>query len=345
MNTMMEKEIFSQPAALKNTYDTNLVLAEKLAGIIKRQDISQIIVAARGSSNNASLYFKYLCEINVGIPVNFVYPSIITQYKGKLKMKDACVFGVSQSGKALDVRTVLKEAQAQGAVTVAITNDLTSPMALETQYHFYLDVEEEQALAATKTYTAEMLVLQMIVNALLDENTHLPAKMPPVNEYIKQVLDLKPQITELADKYVESDEMIILGRGLNLSSANEIALKLQETCYINARSYAISDFHHGPFAIVNEKSRILILAMNDAVYEDAVNMIEKLKPSKADVTVFTDNKELLNHCEGILLPHVEEIYTPYLCVTAGQLLSCILSQKRGINPDSPRGLNKVTITI
>lgn len=344
MITIMEKEIFSQPAALKNTYDTNLVLAEKLAGLIKKQDISQIIVAARGSSNNASLYFKYLCEISVGIPVNFIYPSIITQYKGKLKMKDACVFGVSQSGKALDVQMVLKEAQAQGAVTVAITNDLTSPMALETQYHFYLDVEEEQALAATKTYTAEMLVLQMIVNALNDENTHLPAKMPPVSEYIKKVLDSKPRISELADKYVDCDEMIILGRGLNLSSANEIALKLQETCYINARSYAISDFHHGPFAIVNDKTRILILAMNDAVYGDAVAMIEKLKPSGADITVFTDNEQLYRDCDGLLLPSVEEIYTPYLCATAGQLMSCILSQKRGINPDCPRGLNKVTIT-
>lgn len=344
MTTIMEKEIFSQPEVLPVAYRENLAPVHALAKEIKERRISQILVAARGSSNNAALYFKYLCEITVGLPVNFIYPSIITQYRGKLNIKNACVIGVSQSGKALDVITVLEEGKAQGSLTAAVTNYPDSPLARAAEHRMYLNVGEERALAATKTFSAQMLVLYMLVAALENTDSMPDAAIPPVAELIEKTLESRDSVSAVADKYTGSSELIILARGLNLSVANEIALKLQETCYINARGYSISDFHHGPFALVNKKSQILIIAVTDHVYDDAVQMIEKILPTGADITVLTDKPELYGRFGGLLLPHAPERLMPFAAASAGQLMSCLLSVKRGIDPDKPRGLSKVTVT-
>lgn len=339
--SIMEREIFSQEKVLKNTYDTNLLLVENLAAKIKNKDLNQIVVVARGSSNNACMYFKYLCEIYVGIPVNFVHPSIITQYNGKLSFRNSLVIGVSQSGKAFDVSMVLKEAYRQGALTVAITNDLASPMALDTQYHFYLDVDKEESAPATKTFTAEMLLLEMIVEALLDENNKLPVRNSKIVDLVKETLKCEDRICAVTDSFIKINDVHILARGLNLAIANEFALKLQETCYMNAMSHAISDFYHGSIALVNETSHIIIIAMMDKVYADALEMIKRLRPLNAVITIITDNEELAAHCDhSILLPTAGEQITPFAVAVASQLFACDLSVKRGINPDAPRGMKK-----
>lgn len=345
MASVTAREIFSQGTVLKNTYETNLVLAEKLAAIIKKRKINQIVVAARGSSNNACLYFKYICEIFAGIPVNFAHPSVVTLYQGKLNLKNTVVIGVSQSGRAADVKTVLAGAAAQGAITVAITNDLTSPLALGTQYHFYLDVDEEKGVAATKTFTAQMLVLEMIVEALAADNCRLPARNQKLPVLINQVLELKPQIDALAEHFVDVNEVFLLSRGINLAIGNEIALKLQEMCYINARNYAISDFHHGPIALVSEKSRIIILSTLGHTERDVLEIVETIRPTGADITAICDSTELAAMCNrGVILPAGDETFSPFACVVAGQLLACSLAEKRSLDPDSPRRMKKPTIT-
>lgn len=346
MQTIMEKEILSQSKVLQQTYETNLELAEKLAKVIKQKNIRQIIVAARGSSNNACTYFKYMCEIYAGIPVSFVHPSVITMYNGKLDMSGCVVLGVSQSGQALDVRTVLTKATKQGAITVAITNNLTSPMALETQYHFYLDVEEEKSVAATKTFTAQMLVLEMIVMALISPENRLPYGLKDIPALLEKTFALRESLEKLADHLAEQSQVIILSRGLNLAVGREIALKLQETCYINARSYAISDFYHGPFALAGEGTHILILAMEGETMRDAVDMVNALRPTGVDISLLTQNKTLAAQFpnSSVILPSSSEILSPFVSTVAGQILALSLSIRRGINPDSPRGLKKVTIT-
>lgn len=346
MESIMEREILSQSKVLNQTYDTNLELAEKLAKVIKQKNVKQIIVAARGSSNNACIYFKYMCEIYAGIPVSFVHPSVITMYDGKLDMSGAVVLGVSQSGQALDVRTVLQKAQKQGAITVAITNSLTSPMALETQYHFYLDVDEEKSVAATKTFTAQMLVMEMIVMALLSPESRLPYGLEKIPELLEKTYALRDKIENLANHLLDQDQVIILSRGLNLAVGKEIALKLQETCYVNASSYAISDFYHGPFALVGENTHILILAMEGDTMKDSLDMINALRPTGADISVLTQNEKLAKQftASSLVLPQSDEILSPFVATVAGQILAMLLSVKRGINPDSPRGLKKITIT-
>lgn len=341
----MYREILSQSKVLKNTYETNQELAQRLAKNIKDKKIKQIFVVARGSSNNACMYFKYLCEILVGIPVNFVNPSVITAYKGKLDMSNSVVIGVSQSGKALDVQLVLFEASKQGATCVAVTNSLTSSLSLTTQYHFYLDVEEEISVAATKTFTAQMLVLQMIVFALADEKTHLPSKLPILPSLLDSTFELAPQLDILADKLLVAKELFVLSRGLALAVGDEIALKLQETCYLNARSYAISNFHHGPFALVNADSNILLIALNGQTYLDNQEIFNKLSSVGCNIYTISQSQELVSSSAfGVLLPECDQFYAPFSAVVAGQLLANSLSLKRSLNPDSPRGLSKVTIT-
>lgn len=346
MKTIMENEILSQSRVLMRTYESNLDLAERLAKVIKSKNIRQIIVAARGSSNNACIYFKYMCEIYAGIPVSFVHPSVVTMYNGKLDMSGCVVLGVSQSGQATDVRAVLDRAQKQGAITVALTNSLTSPMALKTQYHFYLDVDEEKSVTATKTFTAQMLVLNMIVSALISPETKLPYSLKDIPRLIEKTFALRLDIEKLADHLTAQNEILILSRGLNLAVGAEIALKLQETCYVNARNYAISDFYHGSIALAGEGTHFLVLAMEGEAMKDAVEIIKALQPTGADISLLTQDVKLAEKykASSVLLPPSSEILSPFVSTVAGQMLALLLSARRGIDPDSPRRVRKIILT-
>lgn len=343
MKTLMEQEIFSQKNVLDNTLAANADVIAKLGELVRTNKPSHIIMVARGSSDNACMYFKYMCEVYCGIPVVFFHPSVITLYNSNYDFANSIVIGVSQSGKALDVLTVMQQAEKCGAPTVAVTNFVDSPMALNADYHLFLNVGEEKSVAATKTFSAQMFVLGMLVYAISGKSFDKTAEQ--IDDVIGKVLDNPTQIIKVADKFVNVDQAIILARGINLCIANELALKFQETCYINARSYAISDFHHGPFALANPKMHFIIIAMDDVTKKDAVEMVEKLRPTGSDVTIVTDDEEVAKLSgSSIVIPKCEDATAPFATVVAGQLLVCNLSGRRGINPDSPRGLNKVTIT-
>ncbi|MDD3831310.1 MAG: SIS domain-containing protein [Clostridia bacterium] len=345
METIMSKEIYSQSVLLNRTYATNLALAQELAQIIKDRNIRHIVMVARGSSNNACIYFKYLCEIFVGITVTFVHPSVVTVYNGKLNMQDSMVVGVSQSGRAVDVGIVLNVARSQGAITVGITNDLTSPIALNTMYSFYLDVEQEQALPATKSYTAEMLVLYMIVRALMDDNCTIPTNLPELKPMLDKVYNLREDMRAIAQQFATVQDMIVLSRGICLGVGREIALKLQETCFIPAQSFAISDFYHGPIAMLNEKIPVLIVASNDITIADVSSLIDMLKPTGCNITIFTPNTLIANKCDNsIIVPCVDDMLTPIALAVAGQMFALYVSNSKGLNPDSVRRLSKVVIT-
>lgn len=342
--TMMEAEIGQQPEALKKCYETNIGLIKEIAKVARERRINHIMMAARGSSDNASNYFKYLCEIYVGIPVSFAAPSVLTLYEGKLNLYGTMVVGVSQSGKAADVIAILDCAKRQGGVTVAVTNNTSSPMASAADYHIYLNVGEEKSVAATKTYTAQMYVLGQLAAEIADSD-ELRKALADVPALIKKVIDLKDSIGESSKRYQSATDCYVLARGINYAAAQETGLKIQETTYIKARAYAISDFHHGPFAVVDENTKVLILAPADRTAADSLEMIEKVKATGADVTVFTDNKALADKADStVLLPACPECVNPFVYVACAQLFACNLSVTRGINPDAPRGLKKVTIT-
>ncbi len=341
--TKMEQEIGAQAAALKHTAEVNAAKITALADEIKKKGIGQIMVAARGSSDNACNYFKYLCEIYAGIPVSFAAPSVLTLYDGALNLKNMAVIGVSQSGAAADVISVIERAKACGGVTAAITNNPDSALSKAAAHSICMDVGEEKSVAATKTYTAQMYLLAMIADAL--SGGKLTAVLKGVPSLIEQTIaQSADSVKKAAARFVDVENCYVLSRGILYAAGQECSLKIQETTYTHARAYAISDFHHGPFAVVGEGTHIVMLCAAGRAGKDNAEMLSKLTVAGADVTAFTSDETLSDCAARVQIPASDEAIAPFAFVTAGQMFALNLSLARGLNPDSPRGLKKVTIT-
>lgn len=341
----MEKEIFEQGRVFADCLKYNEEILNKLSFEIHTKKFSAIVLAARGSSDNAGNYFKYAYESLVGTPVALAAPSVNTIYNGNLNLKNCLVIGVSQSGAAEDVMAVLDNAKKQKATTITITNNLNSKMAKMADYHLFCNAGEEVSVAATKTFTSEMFLLAEIAAKVSGNKEYIEnLQNLPVN--IEKIFTLHNKIEELAKKYKNVFSILVLARGLNYAIAQETALKLQETSYINARPYAASDFVHGPIAIVDDKTNIILLAPSGSTEKDMVNLKTRLLFAGAKIIMYTDKKEIAEGCaDSIILPVSGNDYiTPFYNVVISQMLACCLSVERGLNPDAPRGLKKVTIT-
>lgn len=343
--TIMEKEIFEQPSAVKDCFNVNKEKINELVKLIKDKNPSGILIAARGSSDNAGTYFKYAVESLSGIPVALAAPSTNTLYGRKLNLNNYVVIGISQSGAAEDVMAVLSNAKEQNALTVSVTNNSESKMANMTDFHLYCACGEEKSVAATKTFTTEMYLLGLLA-AGISGSDELYNGLAELSDKLKSVLYLKEDIKDLAHKYKEKTMFIVLARGLNFSIAQETSLKLQETCYVNARPYPASDFVHGPFALVDQNTNIIMLAPTGESMPDMMNLKKRLIETGANILIFTDDKDAASGCsDKVILPHADsDFYTPFYNVLVSQLFACYLSTAKGLNPDSPRGLKKVTIT-
>lgn len=343
--TLMEQEILEQSVVLKSCFEYNKETFEKIADAVRQKKITNAVIAARGSSDNASTFFKYCFESLAGLPVSLAAPGINTIYNSQLDLSDSLVLGVSQSGAAADVMAVLENAKACGAVTVSITNNLDSQMAKMADFHLYCNAGKELSVAATKTFTAQMFLLGYF-SAYYAQNAQARQELTQVADNLYKLFELKPAIQELAQKYKDLDSLIVLARGINYPIALETALKIQETTYINARGYAASDFHHGPFAIVDKNTPMLLIAPAGASQKDMQEMKQKLMNVGANIAVITNKAELAEGADESIIYDLDgsDYVTPFYNVVIAQMLACYISVAKGLNPDSPRGLKKVTIT-
>ncbi|XFA98614.1 SIS domain-containing protein [Candidatus Izemoplasma sp. B36] len=342
MITFMEKEIRSQSMVLKEPLMMNESLLNQIVKAYKDREINTIIYAARGSSDNAGVYFKYVIEINLGIPVSFSAPSIITIYSGKLSMKNTLVVGVSQSGEAEDVCIVLETAKKQGALTIGITNHMTSKLAKVSDFTLNLAVNKEISVAATKTYTAELVVLASLALKLCEQKNSTQRILDSI-DLIQQITVNNGFISNTIDKFYKLKKVFVLGRGYVYGVAKELALKFQETSYIQAQAFATSDFYHGPLAMLDQNSLVILLVSDDHSYNDSIDLLERVKSITNNVIVITDKPNL--ECKDkIVIPKTEEMLSPFLFAVACQMIALQLSLKNGFNPDKPRNLKKVTIT-
>ncbi|NLK17082.1 MAG: SIS domain-containing protein [Clostridiales bacterium] len=345
MSTLMEKEIFEQAKVLSDCLAYNGRALDELVDIINKGDFAGIMIAARGSSDNAGTYFKYAMESLTGIPVALAAPSVVTMYGKELKLKNYLVIGVSQSGAAEDVMAVLSEAKRQGAFTAALTNNLGSKMASMADCHLYCNAGEEKSVAATKTFLSQMYLLgQLAARAAGDAEVIRELDAIPRN--LEKVYALNDHIKGLAESIKGISWMIVLARGLNYAVAQETSLKLQETCYVNARPYAASDFLHGPFALVDENATLLLIAPSGPSQGDMLKLKERILAAEGKAIIYTDKEEFAQGCmaSAILPVSGSDYANPFYNALVSQLLACNLSLARGLNPDSPRGLKKVTIT-
>ncbi len=343
--TLMWKEIMEQPAVLKNCFDENYDTVLKIADTVKSQNIRYGVIAARGTSDHAGIYGKYMMETYAGIPVGLAAPSVTSMYGADINFSSGMVIGISQSGEAKDVLSVLKAANKKGAVTVGITNYVDSPIAKEANFHLWCNAGPEKSVAATKTFTAQMMILGMLAGALSESNAVFD-ELKKVPDLIKTTLDDHEKINGFVNRYTYAQEFFILARGFNYAIALESGLKIQETTYIRAKAYAVSDFYHGPFAMLTPQIPVIMYATEGPLLGDANNMLDKLADKNLEVIVVSNDQDSLNKgAESFKIPKCHVSVAPFLCAAFAQMFACKLSLSKRLNPDKPRDLNKVTITV
>jgi glutamine---fructose-6-phosphate transaminase (isomerizing) len=343
--TKMLSEIYEQPKIIQNIIENSHDIIHEVVSKIKEKTVTNVVIAARGTSDHAGIYGKYIIEHSIGIPVSLSAPSILTMYSKSINYKSSVVIGISQSGQAQDVLEVLSHAKSQGAITIGITNFNDSPIAQKCAFHLHTNAGLEKSVAATKTFTSQLAMLALLVSCWSKDDTILKL-LKQVPKKIKKVLDLESDIETAVQRYTYIEDCFVLSRGINYAIALESALKIQETSYVKAKGYSISDFHHGPFAMIDEHTPVLIYAPKGPAFSDSVEMIDKLKSVGAEIILISNDQQLLEKTQvSFEIPTVQsDIITPFFNVVFAQIFACKLSLAKGCDPDAPRGLNKVTIT-
>ena len=345
----LREEIREQPAALRRFIEEESANIRAVSRAIAGADALYAVIAARGTSDNAALYGRYLLEQFCNLPVSLAAPSVYTLYRSPPRLRRALVVGISQSGAGADVTEVVAEGRKQGALTVAITNYPDSPLAQAAEHVILLRAGEERSVAATKTYTAQLYALAWLSACLRDgagPGSPLAAALHAVPDQMAQVLALEETIAARAERYRYAHRLAVVGRGFNYSTAFEIALKLKELTYLLAEPYSSADFRHGPIAVVEPGFPILLVAPSGATLPDLEALHDDLAQRKAELLVISDQKELLQRAQvGMALPGgVPEWLSPLLAVVPGQLLAYYLALARDLDPENPRTLTKVTST-
>ena len=342
----MREEIFEQPRVLAGLIEAEWESIKGVAREVKRRGFQYMVIAARGSSDNAATYGKYLFAAHNRLSVALATPSLYTLYGTPPRLSGALVMGISQSGRSPDVVQVLADARRQGALTLAITNVADSPLAETAEYVILCHAGEERSIAATKTYTTQLMALALLSVALAEDEERLAA-INALPSALEETLGLEEVVERSAERYRYADKCVVLGRGYNYATAFEIALKLKELTYILAEPYSPADFAHGPIAVVEEGFPVILVAPTGQVYDDIYQLGETLREKGAELVVISDRDEVLALAKTPLrLPvAVEEWLSPITCVVPGQLLAHYLALAKGYDPDRPRGLRKVTLTI
>ncbi len=342
---MMWNEIMEQPAVMARCFEKNKNTVAEIVKQAKNQNIKLIYIAARGTSDHAAVYARYVFEITMGIPVALAAPSVFTVYGRQPDLSNALVIGISQSGKAADVLEVLKAANRQGALTVSITNFEDSPMAAEAKYHLFCDAGLEKSVAATKTFTSQIYLLARLAAEWTNDNK-LHGELSALPGQMAKALEIADIIKEKAERYRYMEHCFVLSRGVNYSIALEAALKIQETTYVKAKAYATSDFYHGPFAMIERNVPVILFAPEGPTLPYGKEMALKLADAGAELVVVSNNRELLDMGRSSFeIPYTDnDIISPFFNVAVAQMFACRLALARSLDPDKPRSLSKVTIT-
>jgi len=343
--SLMLQEIAEQPAALEKTIAEERAKIARLGEAIKQRDVDLIVLVARGSSDNAALFGRYLLEITTGIPVSLSAPSVHTIYQAKLNLKHALVVGVSQSGEGEDINQVLENARDCGAFTVGITNEPASSMVKLVDETLLMHGGREQSVAATKTFTGQMLLFYMLASALSTDGKAIDYSAIP--DLAARALEQKPALVELVQRYVFMENCVVVGRGLAYANAYEFALKLMETCYVVAERFSSADFLHGPLAMIERHFPVIVFAPPGAMLEGTKDLISRLQELHADTMAITGDIDTAVMCtRSIIIPRdIDEFLAPIPYIIPAQIFAALLAEAKGLDPDQPRSLSKVTRTL
>lgn len=341
---IMSGEMAEQPEVLRRILAEGAQPIRETAEEIAARNPRFVLLTARGTSDNAALYAKYLLEVLLGKPCGLTSMSTTTAYEAKADLTDCLVITVSQSGGSPDLVASTSAAREAGAITLAVTNNADSPLAAVSEFHIDVLAGPEKALPATKTYTAELLALYLFVEGMRGGNGPETAKALP--ELAESVLARQSEVKALAGRYRFADRMVITSRGYGYPTAKEAALKLMETSYIPALSYSGADLLHGPLAMVDNISPVIAVVTDGRGGTALQPVLDRLLDRGADLVVVGPQRQVEAASAGFVLPTegvVEELQ-PILEILPLQMLAYEVTIARGQDPDAPRALAKVTET-
>src|SRR5215211_3410518 len=342
----LHSEIFEQPERLASLLDNQKQTVLEIAKAIQARNVQYAFLAARGTSDNAGRYANYLWGAHNGLPLALATPSLFTYYQSPPRLQDALVIGVSQSGQSPDIVSVVEEGRRQKCLTIAITNIATSPLAKAADFVLDIQAGAEKAVAATKTYTTELMALAMISAALNDSNERW-SELASVSKWAEQTLARDETIADMTQRYRYMSQCVVLGRGFNYATAFEWALKLKELTYLIAEPYSSADFQHGPIAMVEGGFPVLAVAPSGKVHDSMGDMLARLRKEKAaELVVISDDADSLALAQSPiqLPPYMPEWLTPLVSIIPAQLFACHLTEVKGYDTEAPRNLTKVTET-
>jgi glucosamine--fructose-6-phosphate aminotransferase (isomerizing) len=313
---------------------------------IRSQDIQFAFLAARGTSDNAGRYANYLWGAMNGIPMALATPSLFTYYQQPPRLKNALVVGISQSGQSPDIVSVVQEGKRRGNLTLAITNAPDSPLAQTVDFVLDIEAGPELAVAATKTYTTELMAIAML-SAALARDSNQWGELEQVAGWMKEALGQDEAIQRAAQRYRYMEQCVVLGRGYNYATAFEWALKLKELTYVAAEPYSSADFQHGPVAMVAHGFPVMTVLPTGKVFPSMMKFLQYLKTDLlAELVVISNSPKALSMAQvPFAIPvGIPEWLSPMVSIVPAQLFSYHLTLAKGYDANKPRTISKITET-
>lgn len=344
--SVLHAEIAEQPEVLRRLLADGAAEVEAIAARLRGRDVQHVVIAARGASDNAARYAQYLFGAYNRLTVTLATPSLFTRYQARPRMTGALVIGISQSGQSPDLAAVVGEGRRQGCPTLAITNVAGSPITAVADYTIALRAGAERSVAATKTYTAQLVALAMLSAALAEDVTR-QRELSRVPDYVAAALGVDDRLMSAAvDNLKHAGHGVVLGRGFNFATAFELALKAKELACMAVEPYSSADFQHGPIALIETGFAAIVVNVAGAVSGEVEDLLCAINARGARPVVLSNLPgSLALAAAPIELPRdMPEWLSPVAAIVPGQLLAFHLSRARGFDPDRPRGLRKVTRT-
>ena len=337
---LMAAEIAEQPAALQRLLDEGLTQVREVAGALAERRPRFVLLAARGTSDHAALYAKYLIEITLGLPVGLASPSTLTTYQAAPDLTDVLWVAISQSGGSPDLVDSTAAARRCGALTLAVTNAPGSALAGACELNVDVRAGAERAVAATKSYTNELLALYLLAELWGGRDAQAALAVP---ELAQEIVGRGSGV-EVAPRYRFVERMVLTARGYAYATAREAALKMMETSYLSAHAFSGADLMHGPLAMIDEDRPVIAVAPSGAGGRALAPVLDRLRDRHADLLVVGDPKAAPWAAASVPLPDTDERVGPILQIIPLQQLAHAMAVARGYDPDAPRGLSKITET-
>jgi glutamine---fructose-6-phosphate transaminase (isomerizing) len=343
--SILESEIFEQPDVIGRLIENETDNVKRMTANIKGK-FTYVLIAARGTSDNAARYAQYLFGAHNRLQVGLATPSLFTLYDSVPDLSGALIIGVSQSGQSPDIISVLAEGQRQGCPTISITNDVSSPLANASDYVIPLHASPERSVAATKSYTASLAAMALF-SCCLNENQDFLDDLRRIPAYMHHTFENVSSSLEHVERYRYMEHCAVIGRGYNYSTAFEVSLKVKELTRTVAEPYSSADFRHGPIATIYQGFPVILIIPRGAVFKDVKELLDRLRTLRAEMIIISDDREVLEtaHLPLPVAAGMPEWLTPLAAVLPGQLFALHLTLQKGLNPDDPEGLTKVTETF